>query len=357
MHFFSPAQRDEAARGRARRATGTRRAGDRDAAREDASARPPSCPACATASSATACSSSTCAQAMFLVEEGATPAQVDARAGGVRHGDGAVPHERPRRPRHRLAHPQAPLRRAAGHAPYSRIADRLCEQGRFGQKTGAGWYRYEPGGATRCPIRRSTADRRGYRDEIGVAPRKIGDEEIVERCVFALVNEGARDPRGRHRAARVRHRRRLPDRLRLPALPRRADALRRHASACPTSCDDASSFATNPRGDREFWTPAPLLARLAAEGETFNALDRESLRHDRRRHRLHRPHPLAKSWRGAFNMTHGATLGGHVVRARDRARARRPGRGRRCDHGLRATRRARPAATSRGRSRCAPAAR
>ena len=44
---------------------------------------------------------------------------------------------------------------------------------------------------------------------------------------------------------------------------------------------------------------------------------------------------LAKSWKGAFNMTHGATLGGHVVKARRRARRRRPGRSRRRDHGLR----------------------
>ena len=45
--------------------------------------------------------------------------------------------------------------------------------------------------------------------------------------------------------------------------------------------------------------------------------------------------PLCKSWRGALNMTHGATLGGHVVQARDRARQARPGRGRGRDHGLR----------------------
>ena len=44
---------------------------------------------------------------------------------------------------------------------------------------------------------------------------------------------------------------------------------------------------------------------------------------------------LAKSWKGAFNMTHGATLGGHVVQGRRRARRRRPGRGRRRDDGLR----------------------
>ena len=52
-------------------------------------------------------------QAMFLLEEGASPAQVDGALESVRHGDGSVPHERPRRQRRRLAHPQAPLRREA----------------------------------------------------------------------------------------------------------------------------------------------------------------------------------------------------------------------------------------------------
>ena len=63
----------------------------------------------------------------------------------VRHGDGAVPHGRPRRQRHRLGDPQAPLRRAARACATRKIADLLCELGRFGQKTGAGWYDYEPG--------------------------------------------------------------------------------------------------------------------------------------------------------------------------------------------------------------------
>ena len=132
-------------------------------------------------------------QAMFLLEEGASPQQVDARAREVRHGDGPVPHGRPRRQRHRLDDPQAPLRRASRTSRYSRIADRLCELGRFGQKTGAGWYRYEPGARDAMPDpggRR--ADRRAIAQEIGVTPRAIADDEIVERCVFALVNEGAR---------------------------------------------------------------------------------------------------------------------------------------------------------------------
>lgn len=69
--------------------------------------------------------------------------------------------------------------------------DRLCEMGRFGQKTRAGWYRYDE-------QRRQVADSeiaelvRGWSRERGIEQREIFAEEIVERCVFALVNEGAR---------------------------------------------------------------------------------------------------------------------------------------------------------------------
>jgi 3-hydroxyacyl-CoA dehydrogenase len=72
------------------------------------------------------------------------------------------------------------------------LADKLCELGRFGQKTGAGWYRYQPG--VREPqldplVEQLIAD---YRAAKGVTARKISDEEVVQRCIFALVNEGAR---------------------------------------------------------------------------------------------------------------------------------------------------------------------
>ena len=114
------------------------------------------------------------------------------------------------------------------HLKYSRVADALCEQGRFGQKTGAGWYRYEAGkrDAIRDPAVEELITAYSARDRRH-APDRSPDEEIVERCIFALVNEGAQDPRGGDRAARLGPRRRLPLRLRLPGLAWRADALRR----------------------------------------------------------------------------------------------------------------------------------
>ena len=67
--------------------------------------------------------------------------------------------------------------------------------------------------------------------------------------------------------------------------------------------------------------------------------------------------PLAKSWKGAFNMTHGATLGGHVVKAAVERAGIDAGRGRRRASWAAPRPKARPAATSRARSRCAPACR
>jgi 3-hydroxyacyl-CoA dehydrogenase len=69
--------------------------------------------------------------------------------------------------------------------------DKLCELGRFGQKTGAGWYKYdehrhaESDPAVPVLLREWTA-------KAGIAQRTISSEEIVDRCVYALVNEGAR---------------------------------------------------------------------------------------------------------------------------------------------------------------------
>ncbi|HQZ19224.1 MAG TPA: 3-hydroxyacyl-CoA dehydrogenase family protein, partial [Vicinamibacteria bacterium] len=74
---------------------------------------------------------------------------------------------------------------------YSPIADRLCERGRFGQKTGAGWYRYEKGSRTPVPDPEVEALVRSLSRELGFKRREISDREIIERCFGALVNEGA----------------------------------------------------------------------------------------------------------------------------------------------------------------------
>src|SRR2546422_2670800 len=129
-------------------------------------------------------------QALFLLEEGATPRQVDRgleswgmAMGPFRMSDLAG-NDIGWAIRKRRYREQPGLK-------YSKIADRLCEQGRFGQKTGLGWYRYEAG--RRDAIPDPVVDQMivEHSKEIGAQRRKIGDEEIVRRLIFALVNEGA----------------------------------------------------------------------------------------------------------------------------------------------------------------------
>ncbi len=148
------------------------------------------------------------------------------------------------------------------------IADAVCELGRFGQKTGAGWYRYEAG--QRDPIPDPVVEAlilAGSR-QLGMTRRAIGDQEIVERCVYALVNEGARilEEGIAMRASDV-------DLVYLagygfPAFrggPMRfADETGLHEVV-----GAMARFAALPAADAAFWRPAALLERLADEGTTF----------------------------------------------------------------------------------------
>ncbi len=208
-------------------------------------------------------------QAMFLLEEGALPQQVDQALeqfgfamGAFRVGDlagndigWAI------RKRRYVEKP---------HVRYSRIADRLCEQGRFGQKTGMGWYRYEAGRREAIPDPAVEKLIEDYRQEIGITPRQIGDQEIVERCVFALVNEGAHilEEGIALRASDI-------DLVYLNGYgfpPQRGGPL---FYADTVGLDHVvkamGRFALNQHADPGFWKPAPLLAKLAAQGDTFNA--------------------------------------------------------------------------------------
>ena len=207
-------------------------------------------------------------QAQLLVEEGATPAQVDRALedfgmamGPFRVGDlagndisWAV------RKRRYAERPDMP--RAA-------IADRLCEMGRFGQKTGAGWYRYAAGSREAQPDPAVDEIIAAQRRELGITPRAIDDAEIVDRCVLALVNEGARilEEGIAARASDI-------DVVYLTGygFPRHRGGPMLHADmlGLPKVIARMQEFARNPHADPGFWKPAPLLARLAAEGRTFN---------------------------------------------------------------------------------------
>jgi 3-hydroxyacyl-CoA dehydrogenase len=130
-------------------------------------------------------------QAGFLLDEGALPQQVDQAIerfgfamGPFRMGDLAGNdigwYIRKRR------YVETP------DVAYSKTADLLCEEGRFGQKTGAGWYDYQAGDRTPLPSPSVDAMIVQHSNDLGIARREITDQEIVERLVYALVNEGAK---------------------------------------------------------------------------------------------------------------------------------------------------------------------
>jgi 3-hydroxyacyl-CoA dehydrogenase len=207
-------------------------------------------------------------QAGFLLEEGATPQQVDKAMekfgmamGPFRMGDLAGNdvgwYIRKRR------YVEKPDIR------YSKTADLLCELGRFGQKTGAGWYDYVPGKRDAIPSKVVTDMIEKHRAELGITARKISDEEIVQRLVYALVNEGAKivDEGIAMRASDI-------DMVYLTGygfpLFRGGPMNYADQQGLFNVVHSMKRFATNPHDDQKFWQPAPLLARLAAEGKTFS---------------------------------------------------------------------------------------
>jgi 3-hydroxyacyl-CoA dehydrogenase len=148
------------------------------------------------------------------------------------------------------------------------VADKLCEAGRFGQKTGAGWYRYEAG--KRDPIPDTVTEQliNEYRAANGITPRKVSDEEVVERCIFALVNEGARIL-----AEGIAARASDIDLVYLngygfPA-HRGGPMLYADTVGLPNVVRALRRFAAEPGADPS-WQPAPLLLKLAEEGKSFN---------------------------------------------------------------------------------------
>ena len=133
-------------------------------------------------------------QADRLLLEGALPEQIDGalQGFGFRMGPFAVADlaglDIGRAVRMRLAR-EAEARGAPPPPP--NVADRLCERGWFGQKTGRGFYRYEAGDRTPRPDPEVAAIAREESAARGIERRDVDDGEVLERCLFALVNEGA----------------------------------------------------------------------------------------------------------------------------------------------------------------------
>ncbi|RYF19232.1 MAG: 3-hydroxyacyl-CoA dehydrogenase [Comamonadaceae bacterium] len=207
-------------------------------------------------------------QAGFLLDEGATPQQVDRAIekfgfamGPFRMGD--------------LAGNDigwAIRKRRAQERPnmlYSRTADKLCELGRFGQKTGAGWYDYQEGKRDAIPSKLVEDMIVQHRKELGIEPRKISDEEIVQRLVFSLVNEGAHilEEGIAARASDI-------DMVYITGygfpMHRGGPMLYADQVGLFNVVQAMKRFQKNPRDDAKFWEPAPLLLKLASEGKNFN---------------------------------------------------------------------------------------
>jgi 3-hydroxyacyl-CoA dehydrogenase len=198
-------------------------------------------------------------QAMSLLEEGASPQQVDRALekfgfamGPFRMSDLAGNdiswHIRKR---HYEEHPRQRK---------MRIADRVCELGRFGQKTGLGWYRYEAGkrDALSDPVVDKIIDEE--RKALKIVPRAIPDTEIVDRLLFALVNEGARilEEGIAQRASDI-------------------DVVYLAGYGFPVQRGGPMFYASHVglgsvvRRMKQFgWKPAKLLVQLAAAGKTFD---------------------------------------------------------------------------------------
>lgn len=150
--------------------------------------------------------------------------------------------------------------------------DQLCEMGRYGQKTGSGWYKYDEN-------RRAVPDPEvaelvaKWAAEAGIAQRQISSEEMVDRCIYALVNEGARI---------------LEEGYALRAVD--IDIVYLNGYGFPVYRGGpmwyADTVGLKKVYDRikkfhqqhgDIWAPAPLLERLANEGSTFDAYDKERL--------------------------------------------------------------------------------
>jgi len=204
-------------------------------------------------------------EAQFLVEDGSTPAQVDRALTdfGMAMGIFAVDDMGGIDLAYRVKQEYAYMRKPGERVPL--VLDKLYEMGRWGQKRGKGWYRYDE--TTRAPIPDPEVDALIEKTarEAGIARRTITPEEIIERSVYVMINEGARILEEGHaqRAADI-------------------DVIYCTGYGFPSYRGGPMWYADTVglknvyARVRDFhqryghlWEPAPLLQRLAEEGKTF----------------------------------------------------------------------------------------
>ena len=207
-------------------------------------------------------------EAQFLVEEGATPAQVDRALYnfGMAMGIFAVDDMGGIDLNWRVQQEYAHLVKPGIRQPL--MLRKLFELGRYGQKTGRGWYLYDENRKA-SPDPEVEALIESTAKQAGIDRRHITDEEIIERCIYVMINEGARILEEGHasRASDI-------------------DAIYFSGYGFPSYRGGPMWYADTVglrkiynkieefhRKYGELWEPAPLLKRLALEGKTFASLD------------------------------------------------------------------------------------
>jgi 3-hydroxyacyl-CoA dehydrogenase len=207
-------------------------------------------------------------QALLMLEEGASPRQVDAaiEAFGFAMGPFRMSDLAGNdiswhiRKRHYAEQPKM---------RHMRIADRVCELGRVGEKTGLGWYRYEAGKRDAIPDPVVEQIIEEERKALRMAPRRLPDAEIVDRLLYALVNEGARilEEGIALRASDI-------DIVYLTGygFPLQRGGPMYHASrvGLGSVLRRMKEFAANEHAEPASWKPARLLKQLATAGLTFD---------------------------------------------------------------------------------------
>ncbi|HET8923050.1 MAG TPA: 3-hydroxyacyl-CoA dehydrogenase NAD-binding domain-containing protein [Candidatus Acidoferrum sp.] len=209
-------------------------------------------------------------ESVFLLEEGATVEEVDSALYefGMAMGPLAVGDLAGLDVGWRIRKEYRHLEKPGVRQPFA--GDRLCEMGRYGQKTGAGWYKYDVNRRA-IPDPEVAESVKKWAAEAGITQRRISNEEIVDRCIYALVNEGARI---------------LEEGYALRAVD--IDIIYLNGYGFPAYRGGPMWYADTiglknvyarilefHRQHGELWEPAPLLKQLAEQGKTFADYNKE----------------------------------------------------------------------------------
>src|SRR3984893_1894788 len=211
-------------------------------------------------------------ESVFLVEEGASVEEVDKALYdfGMAMGPLATGDLAGLDVGWRIRKEYRHLERPGIRQPFA--GDRLCEMGRYGQKSGAGWYKYDENRQA-TPDPEVAALMKEWSAEAGIPQRQIPANEIVDRCIYALINEGARILEEGYALRAVDIDIIYLNGYGFPAY-RGGPMWYGDTVGLKTVYERISEFH---RRHGELWEPAPLLEQLAAKGKTFADFDQQKV--------------------------------------------------------------------------------